>query len=53
PVAICAKLISQGKYNAKGVQIPLDAELYNPVLDELETLGIKFKESIQSSEVFN
>ncbi|NNC85180.1 MAG: saccharopine dehydrogenase, partial [Bacteroidia bacterium] len=42
PVAICAKLISQGKYNAKGVQIPLDAELYNPVLDELETLGIKF-----------
>lgn len=53
PVAICAKLVSQNKFRAKGVQIPLNADLYNPVLNELETLGIKFTENMVSSKVLN
>lgn len=44
PVAICSKLILQGKIEAKGVQLPIRPDIYNPILDELETFGIKFIE---------
>ncbi len=45
PTAIAAKLIVHDKVNLRGVQIPVDAEIYEPVLHELETLGIRFEES--------
>ncbi len=44
PVGIAARLMLNGKLSLKGVQLPLSAEIYNPVLDELKTYGIKFFE---------
>lgn len=44
PLAIATKLLSTGKLQLKGVQIPILPELYNPILDELEKLGIRFEE---------
>lgn len=45
PVAICAKMILNQEIKLTGVQIPVLPEIYNPVLDELETLGIGFQET--------
>jgi saccharopine dehydrogenase-like NADP-dependent oxidoreductase len=44
PLAITAKLILQGKINARGVVIPTTKEIYEPLLAELSTLGIVFEE---------
>lgn len=44
PLAIITKLILQGKLKARGVIIPTIKEIYNPLLLELESLGIKFEE---------
>lgn len=44
PLAITAKLILQGRIKARGVTIPTIKEIYEPLLAELETLGVKFEE---------
>jgi len=44
PAAVAVKLILNGKINNKGVQIPVIKNIYEPVLNELETLGIKINE---------
>jgi saccharopine dehydrogenase (NAD+, L-glutamate forming) len=44
PVAICAKMMLTGQIAAKGVDLPVQPEVYNPILDELEGLGIRFME---------
>jgi saccharopine dehydrogenase-like NADP-dependent oxidoreductase len=44
PVAISAKLILNGNITLKGVQIPIEKQVYEPVLEELSTFGITFKE---------
>lgn len=44
PVAIAAKLVLNGRITQRGVLMPLAAEIYDPVLDELEQLGIVFSE---------
>lgn len=44
PAAIGAKLILTGKIMKPGVHIPVTKDIYNPVLDELATLDIKFVE---------
>ncbi len=44
PAAIAVKLIAENKISLTGVHIPVDPFIYNPVLDELETLGIVCKE---------
>lgn len=44
PVAIAAKMILNGDLQLKGVTLPVQAEVYNPILAELEELGIKFNE---------
>lgn len=44
PIAIVAKLILEQKIDLTGVRIPVDPIIYEPVLAELETLGIAFKE---------
>ncbi len=44
PVAITARLILEGKINLKGVHLPVIPEVYEPVLKELEQLGIRFVE---------
>lgn len=44
PAAIAVKMILNEKINLKGVHIPVIPEIYNPILDELEEMGIKFIE---------
>ncbi|OEK00470.1 saccharopine dehydrogenase [Roseivirga sp. 4D4] len=44
PLGIATKLLMEGKIEARGVQIPITPEFYNPILDELETLGFEFVE---------
>lgn len=44
PAAIAAALILEGKINLSGVHIPVQPEIYNPVLAELETMGLNFRE---------
>ncbi|MFC6997657.1 saccharopine dehydrogenase family protein [Rufibacter roseus] len=44
PIGIATKLLLQGKLRQTGVVVPLQAELYEPVLEELEQYGVKFKE---------
>ena len=45
PLGIAAKLILEGKINTTGLQIPTIAEIYEPVLMELENEGIRFIET--------
>lgn len=42
PVAIATRLILENRVHAKGVCIPVEKEIYEPVLDELEKYGILF-----------
>lgn len=44
PMAIAAKLILQGKIDLSGIYIPTKKEIYEPILEELETLGFDFSE---------
>lgn len=44
PVAIATLKILNGEIKTPGVQIPITKEVYTPILDELETLGIEFVE---------
>lgn len=44
PAAIAVEMILTGEINISGVHIPVIPEIYNPVLDQLETLGITMKE---------
>ena len=44
PLAIVTKLIVQNKITSRGVVIPTIKEIYEPLLKELETLGVKFEE---------
>ena len=45
PAAIGVRMILEGKITLRGVQIPILPDIYVPVLDELETLGITFEET--------
>ncbi|MBI9073319.1 MAG: saccharopine dehydrogenase NADP-binding domain-containing protein [Melioribacteraceae bacterium] len=47
PTAISAKLILEGKINKTGVHIPISKDIYLPVLEELENLDIKLKETVE------
>lgn len=44
PVGICAKLILQDQISERGVLLPTKPEIYTPILDELESLGVVFQE---------
>jgi len=44
PAAIAVKMILSGKIKLSGVYVPVIPEIYNPILDELEELGVKFVE---------
>jgi saccharopine dehydrogenase-like NADP-dependent oxidoreductase len=45
PAAIAVKMVLTGKIDLIGVHIPTKPEIYNPILDELEEIGIKFEEN--------
>lgn len=44
PVAIATLKILNGKISTPGVQIPISREVYAPILEELKTFGVNFKE---------
>ncbi|MFN3951750.1 MAG: saccharopine dehydrogenase family protein [Thermaurantimonas sp.] len=44
PVAIAARLILEGKFTSRGVQIPTTKDIYIPMLDELKQYGVHFVE---------
>jgi saccharopine dehydrogenase-like NADP-dependent oxidoreductase len=44
PAGIATRLILEGKISQRGVAIPITREIYIPVLDELESMGIRFTE---------
>ncbi len=44
PVAIATLLILNGKITKPGVQIPIDSEVYEPILEELKSFNITFNE---------
>lgn len=44
PVAIATLAILNKKITTPGVQIPISKEVYTPILKELESFGIEFKE---------
>lgn len=50
PAAIGAKLILQGEVHLTGVHTPVVSEIYEPVLGELEQLGIHFTEKRETLE---
>jgi saccharopine dehydrogenase-like NADP-dependent oxidoreductase len=47
PAAIGTALLLQGKISLRGVRIPIYPEIYIPVLQELESHGIIFKEQTE------
>jgi saccharopine dehydrogenase-like NADP-dependent oxidoreductase len=53
PVAIATLKILNGKITTPGVQLPITKEVYLPILTELETLGIVFKEVEMPYEGYN
>ncbi len=46
PVAIAVRMMLEGKITGTGVIIPIEPDVYNPILDELETMDIVFKEKV-------
>jgi len=48
PAAIAVKMILHNEINIKGVHIPVIPEIYNPILDELEKMKIKFEEKSET-----
>lgn len=44
PAVAAVNLILQGKIKLKGVQIPVNPEIYNPVMNELAKMGMSFEE---------
>jgi saccharopine dehydrogenase-like NADP-dependent oxidoreductase len=55
PAAIGVEMILAGQINVKGVHVPVIPEIYNPVLDNLEKLGIRMVEEygLPLSEMIN
>ena len=46
PTGIVTRLLLQGKIKLSGVQIPVYPEIYEPVLEEMQRLGVAFKEEV-------
>jgi len=44
PVAMMAKLILNGDFTKPGIHLPVDKEVYEPILNELKSFGISFHE---------
>ncbi len=47
PMAIAAKMILNGSMKLMGVHLPVIAEIYEPILQELEELDIRFVEQVK------
>jgi saccharopine dehydrogenase (NADP+, L-glutamate forming) len=44
PLGIATKLVLQEKIKMTGVHMPTSKEIYEPILDELKSMGISFDE---------
>jgi saccharopine dehydrogenase-like NADP-dependent oxidoreductase len=44
PVAIATRMILEGQITQRGIVAPVEPGVYNPILDELDSLGIKCEE---------
>jgi saccharopine dehydrogenase-like NADP-dependent oxidoreductase len=53
PLAIAAKLFLQNKIKQRGIVLPISPELYDPILMELEQLGINLIEEESDLELIN
>jgi saccharopine dehydrogenase-like NADP-dependent oxidoreductase len=55
PASIAVKMILENRFDVKGVSRPVIPQIYNPVLNELKTLGIEMKEELglPESEMIN
>jgi saccharopine dehydrogenase-like NADP-dependent oxidoreductase len=53
PAAIAVKMILNGTIKSPGVFIPVEASIYEPILNELENLGIRFEETRQQAYAFH
>jgi saccharopine dehydrogenase-like NADP-dependent oxidoreductase len=47
PAAIGARLVLEGRIGLAGVLVPVQPEIYGPILDELDKLGVRFQEKRQ------
>jgi saccharopine dehydrogenase-like NADP-dependent oxidoreductase len=47
PLAIATRMALEGKISGRGVVTPVMSEMYNPILDELESFGIAFDERVE------
>jgi saccharopine dehydrogenase (NADP+, L-glutamate forming) len=47
PAAIGARIVLEGRIHATGVQVPVQPEIYSPILEELGALGVRFQEKRQ------
>lgn len=48
PLGMATRLLLEGRLKARGVVIPVQPELYRPILEELKTYGIIFTESVNT-----
>ncbi|HFX18084.1 MAG TPA: saccharopine dehydrogenase [Flavobacteriales bacterium] len=53
PVAIAAIKILNGEIKTPGVQLPINKEIYEPILKELKTYGIIFKDKVVPFQCYN
>ena len=44
PAAIAVRMILEGTIRSPGVSIPVEPDIYNPILDELANVGVRFTE---------
>lgn len=47
PAAVGVRLLLEGRYARRGVVVPVEAEFYEPALDELQRLGISLTETVE------
>jgi saccharopine dehydrogenase (NADP+, L-glutamate forming) len=47
PLGIAAVLTLKGVIQSRGLHVPVQPDIYQPVLQELEKQGIRFKEKLQ------
>ena len=45
PLAIATKLLLTGNFSHTGINLPINKDIYEPILSELETFGINFDEN--------
>jgi saccharopine dehydrogenase-like NADP-dependent oxidoreductase len=50
PAAVAVRMILENKIDTRGVHRPVIPQIYNPVLDELKTLGVEMKEEFELPE---